>query len=124
MKKFIRIQSSINIRVTGGLQSINATNFKSPNADRLNVKPAWTGLMCLIKEGVHYYPSEIKNWSTVKSLAESGKITIGKESDTIADKAEEEEMTQLKNKIQYELKKIEDRRKQAEEALKLKEEER
>ena len=33
MKKFIRIQSSINIRVTGGLQSISATNFKSMRID-------------------------------------------------------------------------------------------
>lgn len=122
MKKFVRIQSSINIRVTGGLQSINATNFKSPNADRLNVKPAWTGLMCTIEEGAHYYPSEIKNWSTVKSLAEAGKITIGEETDTISDKDEEAKMTELKNKIQYELKKFEERRKQTEEALKLKEE--
>lgn len=96
MKKFVQISSTITIEVTGGLQSIDATNYRSNEKDRLNVKTAWTGLRVLIRKGVGYYPAEIKNWNTVKKLAELDKLTIGAEYDTCPD---QERVEEEKNKI-------------------------
>lgn len=90
MKKFVQISSTITIEVTGGLQSIDATNYRSSQENRLNIKTAWTKLRVLITQGVGYYPAEITTWNTVKKLAELDKITIGAECDICPNQAEVE----------------------------------
>lgn len=96
MKKFVQISSTITIEVTGGLQSIDATNYRSSQENRLNIKTAWTKLRVLITQGVGYYPAEIKNWNTVKKLAALDKITIGAESDTCPN---QEQVEIIRNRI-------------------------
>ena len=99
MKKFVKIGSTQTIQVTGGLQNVNTTNLRSSKDDRLNVKPMWMKLCCLIKAGTGYYPSELKTWSTVKSLEKAGILTIGEEVDTFEPKEELEKMTELKTQF-------------------------
>ena len=91
-KKFVKITNISNgVQVSPDLRSINTTNYRSPTADRLKVKPAWTRFRIIIKTGTHYYPSIITKWESVKSLQESNIITIGVETDT-CDEPEAEEM--------------------------------
>lgn len=90
MKKFVRITSNKTIRVTGGLYSENLTNKDSRLENRLNVKPAWTNLIVLIKAGTGLYPSEIKDWPTVKALEKDEVLTIGNETDEGGDEKEKE----------------------------------
>lgn len=82
MKNFIRIQSTKTIEITPGLDAINLTNRDAKALNTLNVKCAWANLTVLIREGAHYYPSEIKNWNSVKDLAKDGIFTVGEEVDT------------------------------------------
>lgn len=96
MKKFVQISSTITIEVTGGLQSIDATNYRSSQENRLNIKTAWTKLRVLITQGVGYYPAEITTWNTVKKLAELDKITIGAECDTCPN---QEQVELIRNRI-------------------------
>ena len=96
MKKFVQISSTITIEVTGGLQSIDATNYRSSQENRLNIKTAWTKLRVLITQGVGYYPTEITTWNTVKKLAELDKITIGAEYDTCPN---QEQVELIRNRI-------------------------
>ena len=81
MKKFIKIQSSINITVDAGLTCIDMTNADARIAERLKIQPTWVGTRIDIKEGVHYYPAVIKNWDSVKALAKRELLTIGEECD-------------------------------------------
>ena len=81
MSKLIRIQSTITISVTAGLQNKDVTNPDAHVPDRLKVSPEWPKLTCLIKEGVGNYPIEIKDWATVQALAKDKIITIGEEVD-------------------------------------------
>ena len=102
MKKFVRIQSDIDIVVTAGLQSINMSNRDAHVADRLNVKSAWVGTRVLITKGTGYYPAEIKTWDSVQALAKDKLLTVGEESDTVDGTPEEvkkaeETVTQLAN---------------------------
>lgn len=91
-KKFVKITNISNgVQVSPDLRSINTTNYRSPTADRLKVKPAWTRFRIIIKTGTHYYPSIITKWESVKSLEKSNIITIGVETDT-CDEPEAEEM--------------------------------
>lgn len=100
MKKFIKVSSSVNITVNAGLKSINMSNADAHVMDRLNVKPAWVGTNIDIKQGVGYYPSEIKNWNSVKVLVDRGVITIGEETDTCPD---QEKVEAIKAKLQREM---------------------
>ena len=91
-KKFVKITNISNgVQVSPDLRSINTTNYRSPTADRLKVKPAWTRFRIIIKTGTHYYPSIITKWESVKSLEKNNIITIGAETDT-CDEPEAEEM--------------------------------
>ena len=91
-KKFVKITNSSNgIQVIPDLRSINTTNYRSPNADRLKVKPAWTRFRIIIRTGTHYYPAEIVKWSSVMELEKNNYITIGAMTDT-CDEPEAEEM--------------------------------
>lgn len=79
MAKLVQIQSSTTIRVTTGLQNKDVTNPDAHVPDRLKVNPLWPKHMVLIKQGVGFYPVEIKDWPSVKKLAEDKVITIGQE---------------------------------------------
>lgn len=98
IKDFVRIQSSINIRVTMGLNNQDVTNPDAHVPDRLKINPLWPKLAILIKAGSHWYPSEIVNWATVKALATEGTITIGEYSDTATEDVVKEK-GELKEKI-------------------------
>lgn len=106
MKKFVRIQSDIDIMVSAGLQSINMSNKDAHVADRLNVKSAWVGTRILITKGTAYYPSEIKTWDSVQALAKDKLLTIGEEVDEIGGSPEEEKtVEEKKTKLNNEIKK-------------------
>lgn len=81
MKKFVRIQSEKNIEVTPDLQYIDMTNPDAHVGDRLRVAGQWIQMRVLIRKGTGLYPSCVQNWSTVKSLAKSGVLTVGEETD-------------------------------------------
>ena len=104
MKKFVRIQSDVDIVVSAGLQSINMSNKDAHIADRLNVKSAWVGTRVLITKGTGFYPSEIATWDSVKALAKDKLLTIGEEVDEINGtpdeiKKAEDTKTKLTNEI-------------------------
>ena len=82
MKRFIRIQSSKNIAVTAGLQSIDMSNKDAHVADRLNIAQVWTGTRVLVKKDVGYYPAVMSTWPAVKKLAELGVLSFGEQTDT------------------------------------------
>ena len=75
--KFVRIQSTISILVTPGLQASDYTDEKKAVANKLVIKPRWQEGSIQIKQGTHYYPAEIVKWNTVKQLAKQNIITIG-----------------------------------------------
>ena len=75
--KFVRIQSSIDISVTAGLQGKDLTRKDSDIPDRLKVSPEWPKLTMFIHKGTGNYPAEIAEWNTVKCLAKDKVLTIG-----------------------------------------------
>ena len=81
MSKFVRIQSTVTINVTPGLQNIDVTNEDAHIPDRLKVNALWMKATVLIKEGVGTYPAFIKDWHSVQALAKAGVLTIGAEVD-------------------------------------------
>ena len=85
MKKYVKIQSSKNINVMGGLFSQNFTKLDSDIKDRLKVAPKWSDTVVMIQQGTFWYPSFICEWPTVKSLEKSGIITFGGYADEIND---------------------------------------
>lgn len=89
MKKFIRVQSNINIDVTPGLLYVDMTNEDAHVPDRFRVASAWVQSRIAIREGAHLYPAVIQNWGSVKSLVKSGKLTLGTETDEGDDTAQE-----------------------------------
>ena len=106
MKKFVRIQSEVDIVVSAGLQSINMSNKDAHVADRLNVKSAWVGTRILITKGTGFYPAEIATWDSVKALANDKLLTIGEEVDEIGGSAEEVKKAEdSKTKLNNEIKK-------------------
>jgi len=88
MKKYVQIQSSININVTAGLNMKNMTKVDSDIPNRLMVKPVWPKLTVLIKQGNALYPSYIVEWNSVKALVRNKLITIGMETDDAGGDAE------------------------------------
>lgn len=100
MKKFVQIQSIKNIEVTAGLQCIDATDTRKALPNNLNVKPAWSKLRVLIREGIGYYPARIQNWNTVKCLVKDKIITIGSETDEIINKDEEKKVLDQCRKLE------------------------
>lgn len=90
MKDYVRIQSNQTIMVTGGLYYKDVTNKDAHIPDRLKVNPEWPRLTVLIKQGAHWYPSEIAEWATVKALAKDKILTIGEMSDLVDDDNAEE----------------------------------
>lgn len=92
MKKYVRLQSTKNITVTPGLLNIEMTNPNAHVPDRLRVASVWTQFCVKIHTGVGYYPAQIKEWGSVKSLVEDGVFTIGEETDDCQGDLEAEEM--------------------------------
>lgn len=89
MKDYVIIQSSIDIVVTAGLQNEDVTNPDAHVPDRLNVKPIWPKTRVQIYKGQHTYPSVITTWNSVKSLANSGILTIGMDVESADEKVVE-----------------------------------
>lgn len=82
MKKFVKINSTANIEVYPDLGAIDATNVNSPMADRLSAKPNWV-YPVMIRQGIHYYPAEIKEWAAVKKLNSKNVLSVSEEVDEI-----------------------------------------
>lgn len=76
MSKVVRIQSSMTITVTSGLQCKDVTNKNAHVADRLKISPEWPKYSIQILEGVAEYPAEIAEWDTVKALVDAGIMTV------------------------------------------------
>ena len=97
MKKYVQLSSKVTIRVNPGLYNIDSTNLRSPVADRLSVKPMWTRFRVLLQPSRTWYPAEIQNWDSVKSLVANGKVIVGMESDTCDDPRAEKDYQMLAN---------------------------
>lgn len=95
-KPYVRIQSNITIRVTGGLQNLDVTNPDAHVADRLKISPTWPKSIVLIEAGAHTYPSEIIEWPTVQALAKDKVLTIGE----LLDKPDAEDSERAKEQKQ------------------------
>lgn len=85
MTDFIRIQSTMNITVTAGLQHQDVSSPDAHVADRLKVVPEWFKGTCLIHEGVGNYPAFIKDWPTVQALVRDGILTISGDAIKVTD---------------------------------------
>lgn len=81
--KYVKIQSTMNITVTGGLEFKNITNKDAHVPDRLKVAAMWPKKVVLIRQGQHWYPEQVAKWNTVKTLVEKGILTIGEKSSDI-----------------------------------------
>lgn len=100
-KKFVSIQSSIDIAVTAGLQMLDVTNKDAHIPDRLKVQALWPRVTVMIYKGVGKYPAEITEWESVKKLVEAKILTIG-QIDEEATEAEKE----VANKLDIEMEDI------------------
>ena len=108
MAKFVRIQSTRPIVVTGGLQAIDMTDEHSLNPDKLNVKPSWTAFRVQLKQGTGFYPARIKDWSSVKVLSDKEVLTVGQTTDTLPDNYEDKAIAEKMYKdLEYEYSKYE-----------------
>lgn len=83
-KKFVQINSSINIEVYASLEAIPVITGNNMSGNRLNAKSGWAKIRVMLTVGSTWYPSEILNWESVKKLAAKEIITIGKQDDTIS----------------------------------------
>lgn len=101
MAKIVRIQSTMTITVTPGLQHKDVTNPDAHVPDRLKVSPLWPKAMVMIKQGVGYYPAEIIEWPVVKLLEKDSILTIG----TVTE-SEETEYVEAETKLENELEAI------------------
>ena len=90
MSDLIRIQSTMNITVTAGLQHQDVSSPDAHVADRLKVIPEWFKGMCKIHEGVGNYPAFIAEWPTVKSLVKNGILTISGDAMKVTEEEKEE----------------------------------
>ena len=114
MAKFVRIQSTRPITVTGGLQAINMTDEHSLNPDKLNVKPSWTSFRVQLKQGTGYYPARIKDWSSVKVLSSQEILTVGATTDVLPDNLKPEDKAaaeKMYKELEYEYSKYEKQQK-------------
>ena len=112
MAKFVRIQSTRPIVVTGGLQAINMTDEHSLNPDKLNVKPSWTSFRIQLKQGTGYYPARIKDWSSVKVLSSKEVLTVGATTDTLPENYEDKAAAEKMYKdLEYEYSRYEKQQK-------------
>lgn len=90
-KQYVKIQSSVNIKVTCGLECKDMTNHDSDIPNRLKVSAEWPKCAVLVKAGAHWYPATIVDWPTVRALADKGILTIGEYADDKGDCEQEAE---------------------------------
>lgn len=97
MKEFVQIHSEISIEVYPDLSAIDTTNKAAHIADQFAAKPNWVHPI-LISKGLHYYPSEIKNWKSVKALARKKLISVSEEVNEVPE-AEQAKCAEMKKTI-------------------------
>lgn len=112
MKNYVKIQSSVTINVTPGLQNQDVTNADAHIPDRLKVNAVWPKLIVLIKAGQHWYPAEIAQWPSVIALVNAKLATIGEYSDEPLDDVEEAKKS--KAKLHKEFSKLESKEEKTE----------
>lgn len=91
-QKYLKIQSTVNVNVTGGLSHLDMTDVNSNVADKLKVQAMWPKTLVRIATGTSYYPVEIKEWKTVQSLEKARLITIGEIVEELPEGIDEVEM--------------------------------
>lgn len=91
-QKYLKIQSTVNVNVTGGLKHLDMTDVNSNVADKLKVQAMWPKTLIRIATGTSYYPVEIKEWKTVQSLEKARLITIGEIVEELPEGIDEVEM--------------------------------
>ncbi len=91
-QKYLKIQSTVNVNVTGGLKHLDMTDVNSNVADKLKVQAMWPKTLVRIATGTSYYPVEIKEWKTVQSLEKARLITIGEIVEELPEGIDEVEM--------------------------------
>lgn len=102
--KFVKIQSTMNITVTGGLQAQDVTNKDAHVPDRLKVAALWPKTTVDIKQGVGFYPEYIKDWNTVKNLVKDKILTIGETTEEV-----DEEDKKKKEDLDFNMAEIEEK---------------
>lgn len=84
--KFVRIQSTMSITVTGDMDYIplpDKSEFGGVIKEGTwKVQQRWSDLRVDIKRGTGYYPAEIVTWKTVKALEDNNILTVGEFTDT------------------------------------------
>ena len=102
MKDYVKIQSKKTINVTDGLPYQNFTKKDSDIPNRMKIAPTWPKKTILIKEGTHFYPSEVVKFDSVKKLEELDIVTIDTRDYTIEDVPQEErnECIKMKKKVE------------------------
>lgn len=104
-KPYVKISSTMNINVTSGLQANDITKENSDIPNRMKVIPMWSS--CLIKAGVHTYPSNILEWQSVKALVKQEVLTISDFVDAPTGE-DEAELKRTKARLDIAEKKIKD----------------
>lgn len=101
MKDYVKIQSKKTINVTDGLPYQNFTKKDSDIPNRMKIAPVWPKKTILIKEGTHFYPSEVVEFDSVKKLEKLEVLTIDTRDYTIDDvtQAEKAECLKMKKKV-------------------------
>lgn len=106
MAKVVRIQSTIDISVTAGLQNKDVTNPDAHIPDRLKISPLWPKATVDIRRGTGYYPAEIVEWATVKALEKDNILTIGQ-----IEEKDDEESEKASAELEKKLNEVEPERK-------------
>lgn len=102
-KQFVKINSTIDITVTPGLQYQDLSTPDAHIPDRLKVSPQWPKLSVLVMKGVHWYPSEIVDYPSVKSLEKSKILTVGEFADKIVDDVNLDKIVETKQRVTTEM---------------------
>ena len=90
-KKFIRIESKMNITVTTELAHMDVSEPDAHVPDRLRIAPQWQHTTVDIKQGTGYYPAYIKDWNSVQVLSKANVLTLGEEVDECENQQQVEE---------------------------------
>lgn len=103
--KTIKISSTKDLFVYGTAYTEN----KMAGKDGLSLNPStWTGTQIHIIKGVGTYPSEIKEWATIKSLVKSNVIVISEEGEGVVSTEQE---TAVANKVKADNLQVEEEKK-------------
>lgn len=86
--KFVKIDAHDCYIVTPSLSYYDQTDVNTSNPNKLRIIPNWVRKEVMLEAGTHWYPAEITEWNTVKSLSDNAKITIGEIRDSISNTTE------------------------------------